>query len=60
MAELTTKYGAEQVNCELIPGSGGVFDVVLDGHLIYSKKERGKFPTYGEIPMLIDMVLINR
>jgi len=34
---------------ELIQGKGGVFDVVADGRLIYSKKETGRFPTHEEI-----------
>jgi len=29
---------------ELIPGAGGVFDVTLDGRLVYSKHETGCFP----------------
>ena len=28
----------------LVPSSGGVFELVLDGSLAYSKKETGKFP----------------
>jgi len=27
---------------ELIPGSGGVFEVVVDGRLLYSKKQTGQ------------------
>ncbi|MCA9784565.1 MAG: Rdx family protein [Candidatus Cloacimonetes bacterium] len=33
----------------LIAGSGGVFDVVVDGRLIYSKKQTGRFPEPEEI-----------
>ena len=29
---------------ELIKSSGGVFEVVIDGVLIYSKKKTGEFP----------------
>jgi selenoprotein W-related protein len=29
---------------ELIPSTGGVFEVVVDGVLVYSKKETGEFP----------------
>jgi len=29
---------------ELIKSSGGVFEVVIDGDLIYSKKQTGEFP----------------
>ena len=28
----------------LIPGGGGVFEVIVNGEKIYSKKETGKFP----------------
>jgi selT/selW/selH-like putative selenoprotein len=60
VAELTAKYGADKVQTELIKGSGGQFEIVLDGKLIYSKKEKGKFPSYGEVPLLIDMEVMNR
>lgn len=29
---------------ELIPSGGGVFEVVVDGTLVYSKKATGEFP----------------
>ncbi|MCD6186584.1 MAG: Rdx family protein [Desulfuromusa sp.] len=32
------------VKVELIPSSGGVFEVIVDGKLIYSKKATGVFP----------------
>jgi selenoprotein W-related protein len=31
-------------NLTLIPSAGGVFDVEIDGKLIHSKKQVGKFP----------------
>lgn len=31
-------------NLTLIPSGGGVFDVEVDGKLIHSKKQVGKFP----------------
>ena len=33
----------------LVKGSGGVFEVVLDGRLIFSKKQLGRFPNPGEV-----------
>jgi selenoprotein W-related protein len=33
----------------LIQGSGGVFEVVADGKLIFSKKNVGRFPEVEEI-----------
>lgn len=34
---------------ELVKGQGGVFDVVVDGRLVYSKKETGRFPEPEEV-----------
>ena len=48
--ELKKNLGAE---IELIPGSNGVFDVSLDGTMIYSKFEKGCFPQADEIFNLI-------
>ncbi len=33
----------------LVKGGAGVFDVVLDGRLIYSKHQTGRFPDHAEI-----------
>ena len=33
----------------LIEGSGGVFEVTVDGELIFSKKKEGRFPEHEEI-----------
>ena len=34
---------------ELVPASGGVFEVEIDGKLVFSKKKEGRFPEYKEI-----------
>jgi selenoprotein W-related protein len=34
---------------QLVKGSGGQFEVVLDGKLIFSKKQLGRFPEPQEI-----------
>lgn len=33
----------------LIEGSGGIFDVKVDGKLVYSKRATGHFPEHDEI-----------
>ncbi len=33
----------------LIKGGGGVFDVVVDGQLVFSKHRVGRFPEPGEV-----------
>ena len=37
------------MDAKLIQGKGGVFDVVLDGQLIFSKKQQGRFPEPDEV-----------
>jgi selenoprotein W-related protein len=38
---------------ELVAGSGGIFDVVVDGELVYSKAKTGRFPEDGELRRLL-------
>lgn len=38
---------------EQIVSSGGVFEVTVDGKLVYSKKKLGRFPEPGEVVGLI-------
>ena len=33
----------------LIKSRGGVFEVTLDGEILFSKKEAGRFPASGEV-----------
>jgi len=33
----------------LIPSKGGVFEVVVDGDLVYSKKETGQHAEYEQV-----------
>lgn len=42
-----------EVDIELIAGSNGIFDVSLDGTMLYSKSEQGSFPQPNEIIKLI-------
>ena len=41
------------VDVELIKGRDGVFEVVHDGDLIYSKKSTGRFPDDDEVEALV-------
>ncbi|HEV7788073.1 MAG TPA: Rdx family protein [Pseudonocardia sp.] len=39
--ELLTTFEAELGEVALVPGTGGVFRIVLDGELLWDRKERG-------------------
>jgi selT/selW/selH-like putative selenoprotein len=49
--ELEGKFGAE---VELLSSDGGVFEIVVDGSLLFSKKSLNRFPEEGEIPYLLE------
>ena len=44
--ELRKDFGVE---AKLIPGSNGIFDVIVDGKCVFSKAETGRFPDPGEV-----------
>jgi len=48
-AEFKDALGAE---VRLVKGSGGVFDVVVDGRTVFSKHDSGRFPRPGEVVRL--------
>ena len=37
----------------LVPGSNGVFDVSVNGRVVFSKNKTGRFPDKGEISELL-------
>lgn len=37
----------------LIEGSGGRFEVTVDGSVVFSKASLGRFPAYQEVPTLV-------
>jgi selT/selW/selH-like putative selenoprotein len=49
--ELKDTFGAE---VELISSSGGVFEIVVDDMLVFSKKSLQRFPEEGEITLLLE------
>ena len=51
--ELLTTFVDELGEVALIPGKGGVLDVRVDGELVYSRKETGRFPEMKEIKQLV-------
>jgi predicted Rdx family selenoprotein len=53
-ARISEKFG---VDPELIEGSGGVFDVLADETLVFSKKREGRFPKPGEVEGAISALL---
>ena len=51
MSDEVLKLGDHQVS--FVAGSGGIFEVNVDGRIIFSKADRNRFPEPGEIACLI-------
>ena len=52
--ELLEKYGYSISRLELIPSGGGVYEVMKNGKLIFSKKKEERFPELDEIKQLLE------
>jgi selenoprotein W-related protein len=51
--ELLMTFGTDLGEVALVPGTGGVFEVRLDGDLIWSKKGEGRFPDSKDLKQRI-------
>ena len=48
------KYLSFPAEVKLIPSGGGVFEVLMNEELIFSKKALNRFPNKGEIILIIE------
>ena len=58
--QLLAAYGMplnRKLTVSLKPADKGVFDVVLDGQLIFSKHQQGRFPTMDDLKKRLDLKL---
>lgn len=51
--ELLTTFEAELGEVALIPGTGGIFEVRVQGVTIWSRKEQQRFPEVKELKQLV-------
>jgi selenoprotein W-related protein len=51
--ELLTSFEAELAEVALVPGTGGVLDVRLDGELLFSRARTGRFPEAKELKQAV-------
>lgn len=52
-SDILEKYGNAISEMTLIPSGGGVFEVIKNGKLVFSKKQLDRFPDLEEINKLI-------
>jgi selT/selW/selH-like putative selenoprotein len=53
-ADIRDRFG---IDVELIKGRDGVFEVMVDDQLIFSKKSVGRFPNPGEVEESVTGIL---
>ena len=53
MAEILEAMEHDLSSVEVVPGSGGVFEVTVDGDLVFSKKALGRHAKPGEVMGLL-------
>ncbi|HEY9268037.1 MAG TPA: SelT/SelW/SelH family protein [Methylotenera sp.] len=51
--ELLTTFDQDLHSVALKPGTGGIFEITLNGELLFSRKEAGRFPEAKEVKQLI-------
>ena len=47
--EILTTFEDEVDVLSLVPGSGGIFEVIANGQVIWSRKKEGRFPDVTEL-----------
>lgn len=53
MAPLLEGWGAILESVEIVAGTGGVFDVHVDGDLVFEKRMIGRYPEPGDVIPII-------
>ncbi|ACT49688.1 MULTISPECIES: SelT/SelW/SelH family protein [Methylovorus] len=51
--ELLTTFESDIERVSLVPGTGGIFEVRLNGEVIFSRKQMERFPESKELKQLI-------
>ncbi len=51
--ELLQTFGQDLGGVELVPGTGGVFEITLDGETIWERKRDGGFPEAKALKRLV-------
>ena len=57
MAELLDRWGPILRHVEVVPGSGGIFDVDVDGERVFTKAMLGRYPQPHEVLPLLEQRL---
>lgn len=51
--EILSTFGQDLGSVTLVPGTGGVFTVTVDGELVWDRKSRGGFPDSRQLKQIL-------
>lgn len=51
--ELLATFGADLGSVTLVPGTGGIFEITLDGALLWERKRDGGFPDVKALKQMV-------
>jgi selenoprotein W-related protein len=51
--EVLSTFSLEMAEVSLIPGTGGIFEIHLDGELIWERKRDGGFPDVKQLKQMV-------
>ena len=51
--ELLSTFEQEISEMVLVPKTGGLFEIYVDGDIMWSRKERGRFPEITELKQIV-------
>jgi selenoprotein W-related protein len=51
--ELLSTFSLELASVTLVPGTGGVFEITIDGKLVWERKRDGGFPDVKSLKKLV-------
>ena len=59
--EVLTTFEKELGEVALVPGTGGIFEVRLEGEMLFSRRQHGRFPESKEVKQLVrDRIALER
>ena len=54
MARLLEEHEEDLATIEVVPGANGIFDVHVDGELVFTKSMLGRYPEPDEVVPLVE------
>ncbi|WP_136682409.1 SelT/SelW/SelH family protein [Falsirhodobacter xinxiangensis] len=51
--ELLSSFGQDLGSVTLVPGTGGIFEVMVDGELVWERKRDGGFPDSKQLKQIV-------